>query len=104
MTTAWDDSSAIRERLSLLASLLGWQSNNSTVKLEPGWLVEATNHYRYDPSSDSWSRDESGFGPVKVAVGEEASVQLSRLHKHGIQYHEAMRLAGYKGDDDGSLG
>ncbi len=104
MTTQWDDSSAIRERLSLMASLLGWQANNADVKLEPGWLSVAVGSYHYDPSADSWSRDENGFGPVKVAVGEGAAVQLSRLHKHGIKYHEAMRLAGYKGDDDGSLG
>ena len=90
---AWDDASGIRERLALLAALA------STVQGVPAesWLADVLPRYTYDPSADRWTYSgERGYlGPWRVAIGAGASVQLDRLRKRGIGYHDAIRLIGY---------
>jgi hypothetical protein len=94
MTAQWDADSSIRERLALLAALLEYRSINYE-KLEPGWLKASVGRYCYSILDDSWTKADKGYGPVKVVVSVDAAVQLSRLYRYGIKYHEAMRLAGY---------
>ena len=99
MNATWDDNSGIRERLALLVALV-------TIARQRREPVHAINDalatigdYRYDPSRDWWIGMPNGAAAI-VQVSAEASVQLARLRKLGIEYHEAMRLCGYDNESE----